>query len=73
VRTTKKVALGRRRVAAVLLSVAYDVRAGRSAKLSARPTADGRRLLRRTRRIAAVATATSTGGLPAVRRLTLTR
>lgn len=73
VRTTKKVALGRRRAVLVLVSAGYDLKAGRSAKLVAKPTADGRKLLRRTRKVTAIATATSTGGLPTTKRLTLSR
>jgi len=74
VRTARKVALGRRRATVlVLVSVAYDVRAGRTATLVAKPTADGRALLRRSRKVRTVATATSDGGLPLTRRLTLAR
>lgn len=74
VRTRAKVALGRRRAAVlVLVNVPYRVKAGATATLRVAPTKDGAALLRRTRRIPAVATSTSEGGLPAVRRLTLSR
>lgn len=73
VRTAKRVAVGRRRTVVVLLSAAYSLRAGTSATIRVAPTKDGRAVLRTTRKVAAVATATSDGGLPRVRRLTLTR
>lgn len=73
VRTAKKVAVGRRRTVAVLLSASYSLKAGASAGLRVAPTKDGRAVLRTTRKIAAVATATSDGGLPRTRRLTVTR
>jgi hypothetical protein len=73
VRTAKKVSLGRRGGVLVLISATYDLKAGRSAVLKVRPTSDGRALLKRSRRIKAVATATSEGGLPATKRLTVAR
>lgn len=73
VRTATRVALGRRRAVLVVLKVAFDVPAGRSATLVARPTADGRGLLRAVRRVKTVATVTSMGDLPMTRRLTLSR
>lgn len=73
VRTRSAVALGRRRAVLVLVNAPYRVRAGTTATLRVRPTKDGVALLRRTRRIPAVATSTSAGGLPSVRRLTLSR
>ena len=73
VRTATKVALGRRRAVLVVLNVAFDVPAGRSATLVAGPTADGRRLLRAVRRVRTVSTVTSMGDLPMTRRLTLSR
>lgn len=74
VRTRAKVALGRRRAAIlVLVDATYRVRAGATATARVAPTKDGAALLRRSRRISAVATSTSEGGLPAVRRLTVSR
>lgn len=74
VRTRAKVALGRRRaMVLVLVNAPYRVKAGGTATLRVAPTKDGAALLRRSRRIAAVATSTSEGGTPAVRRLTLSR
>jgi hypothetical protein len=73
VRTAKKASLGRRAGVLVLISATYDLKAGRSAVLKVRPTSDGRALLKRSRRIKAVATATSEGGLPATKRLTVAR
>ncbi|MDO9410002.1 glycoside hydrolase family 5 protein [Patulibacter sp.] len=73
VRTASRVALGRRRAVLVVLSVGFDVPAGRTATLTAAPTGDGRKLLRSVRRVKTVATVTSAGDLPGTKRLTLAR
>ncbi|WP_026912913.1 glycoside hydrolase family 5 protein [Patulibacter minatonensis] len=73
VRTATRATLGRRRGTFVVLSTTYAVEAGRTATLHVRPTSDGRALLRRTRRLTVVATATSDGAGPRTRRLALTR
>jgi hypothetical protein len=71
IRTAKAVKLGKRRRKVDVASRTFNVKAGRSATVRLRPSAVGRRLLRRVNRVKVRVIAKSKGGKVARRTVVL--